>query len=38
MSQEDYSALSKREKRQLEDPLGQDKYINVEGLPILYLG
>ena len=35
MPQQEYSGISKSEKRQLADPLGRDRSINIDGFPQL---
>ena len=37
MPQQEYSALTKSERRQLPDPLGRDRFIEVDGSPRLDL-
>lgn len=37
MPQEDYSGLTEFERRQLADPLGRDRSINIDGYPRLDL-
>lgn len=37
MPQQEYSGLTKSERRQLPDPIGRDKYISVDGHPRLDL-
>ena len=37
MSQQEYSGMTKSEKRKLPDPLGRDRSINVDGYPELNL-
>ena len=35
MPQQEYSGMTKLERRQLPDPIGRDKSINVDGYPRL---
>jgi hypothetical protein len=37
MPQQEYSGMTKSEKRQLPDPIGRDRSINVDGYPRLDL-